>query len=279
MGTLREYRDRPHWSFSALNQFVNICSLQYAFQRVMRLPPAFTPASLSFGSAFHRCAELISLARRDGTVPSPAEASDLFGTVWERQLREDPDVRFEEGEDANMLGCQGREATACLARHMEPAERVLTVSEAFAVPLVDRDGTVLETPMIGEIDAVVERDGQRSLVDWKTAARRWARDKARLDLQPTVFLYGYSLQHGQLPGFRFDVVVKNKTPVLERHPTTRGPDDFERMVRLVRMVESMIAAEHWLPSEQSFYCAGCPYREACRAWHRESGKVSVRMAA
>ena len=34
MGTLREYRARPHWSYSALNQFFNICSLQYAFDRI-----------------------------------------------------------------------------------------------------------------------------------------------------------------------------------------------------------------------------------------------------
>jgi len=47
MPTLEDYRDREHWSFSALNQFVNICSLQYAFDRVYRLPKEFTPVSLS----------------------------------------------------------------------------------------------------------------------------------------------------------------------------------------------------------------------------------------
>ncbi len=34
--------DRPHWSFSSLNQILNICSLQYYFQRVERIEPAFT---------------------------------------------------------------------------------------------------------------------------------------------------------------------------------------------------------------------------------------------
>ncbi len=34
--------DRPHWSFSSLNQVLNICSLQYYFQRVARIEPAFT---------------------------------------------------------------------------------------------------------------------------------------------------------------------------------------------------------------------------------------------
>ena len=34
MATLSDYRERKHWSFSALNQFFNICSLQYAFDRI-----------------------------------------------------------------------------------------------------------------------------------------------------------------------------------------------------------------------------------------------------
>ena len=78
---------------------------------------------------------------------------------------------------------------------------------------------------------------------------------------------------------RFDVVVKNKTPVVEQHVTMRTQDQFDRMVELVKQAEKMIAAEHFLPSEQGFYCSGCPHQEACRAWHRSTARVSVRMAA
>jgi hypothetical protein len=53
MATLAEYRAREHWSFSALNPFVNICALQFAFDRIYRLPKALTPVTLAFGSAFH----------------------------------------------------------------------------------------------------------------------------------------------------------------------------------------------------------------------------------
>ncbi len=74
---------------------------------------------------------------------------------------------------------------------------------------------------------------------------------------------------------RFDVAVKNKKPVIERHVTTRTEDQFHRMVELVKRVESMIASEHFLPSEQSFYCAGCPFQEPCRTWHRTEAGVSV----
>jgi hypothetical protein len=78
---------------------------------------------------------------------------------------------------------------------------------------------------------------------------------------------------------RFDVVVKNKTPVVEQHVTTRTVDQFHRMIELIKRVEDMIAAEHWLPNEQGFYCGGCSHQGACKAWHRQASSVSVRMAA
>lgn len=90
---------------------------------------------------------------------------------------------------------------------------------------------------------------------------------------------GYGIQHGETPEFRYDIVVKNKKPVFEQHTTTRCPDDFHRLASLARLAESMIAAEHFAPSEQSFYCAGCAYQGTCASWHREKARVSVGVAA
>ena len=279
MGTLAEYRDRPHWSFSALNQFFNICSLQYSFDRVYRLPKTFTPVSLSFGSAFHRTLEWVGLTRMEGRVPAPAETADLFQSLWTRQTQEDSDIRYDEDMDADTCANQGREMAACIVNNIDPDEAVVSVNEAFAVPLVDAMGVALETPVIGEIDTVVSKAGRKSLVDWKTSAKRWNKDKAARDWQPTVFLYGYTQKHAQTPEFRFDVVVKNKTPVFEQHVTTRGPDQFLRLVELAKTAESMIAAGHFCPSEQSFYCGGCPHQDACKSWHRDRTKARVNMAA
>jgi hypothetical protein len=279
MATLDEYRDREHWSYSALNQFLNICGLQFYFDRIAKLPRRFTPVTLSFGSAFHRVCEWISLTRKEGKMPKREEAADLFGTLWDRQTREDRNIRFEEDQDENTCSKQGRDMAAALVDNLDHRESVVQVSEAFAVPLMDAQGRVLEKPMIGEIDLVVEKDGRKSLVDWKTAGRRWPKGKAELDLQPTVFLYGYRQLHGELPDFRFDVLVKNKTPVLEQHVTERTQDQFNRMVELVKAVERAIQAEVFLPNEQGFYCGGCPYQDACKAWHRQASRVNVKMAA
>lgn len=118
-----------------------------------------------------------------------------------------------------------------------------------------------------------------TIVDWKTSARRWAKDQAERNLQPTAYLYAWRQLTGTNPAMRFDVVVKNKTPVVEKYETTRTADRFQRMVELAKRVEKMIAAEHWLPNETGMYCSGCAYQEACKAWHRASSRVHVSMVA
>jgi putative RecB family exonuclease len=212
-------------------------------------------------------------------MPKPEEVSDMFQCFWERQLAEDDNIRFDKGMDAESCAKQGRDMVACAVNNINPEEQVVAVNEAFCVPLTDALDYSLEKPLIGEIDCVVSLNGHKMLVDWKTAGSRWPKTKAAKDWQPSAFLYGYSLTHGEIPEFRFDVVVKNKTPVFEQHFTQRGQDDFLRLVELAKLAESMIAAEHFAPSEQGFFCSGCPHQAACLNWHIERARVSVRLAA
>ena len=59
---LSDYRDRPHWSFSSLNQLLSVCSLAWKFSHIDKLPRPFTPVSLIMGSAYHRVMEFIARA-------------------------------------------------------------------------------------------------------------------------------------------------------------------------------------------------------------------------
>ena len=138
---------------------------------------------------------------------------------------------------------------------------------------------VLEKPLVGELDCRLSKGDNMIIVDWKTSARRWPKDQADKSLQPTAYLYAHRQLHNADVSMRFDVIVKNKTPVFEQYVTTRTTDQFHRMIEQVKMVERMIAAEHFLPNENSFYCASCPHQGACKAWHRETTRTSVRMGA
>lgn len=58
-----------------------------------------------------------------------------------------------------------------------------------------------------------------------------------------------------------------------------GLSDFLRLVEMAKLAQSMIAAEHFAPNEQGFYCGGCPHQEACRTWHVERSRTVVPVAA
>lgn len=278
MPTLDDYRKRPHWSYSSLNGLLNICSLQWAFERVYKIPKQFTPLTLSFGNTYHRVMEWIGMERLAGKKPAVKAAGDLFMSLWERQVKEDA-TRFDEGESAESCGEQGRGLVACMLDTIDPDEEVLGLNEAFAVPLTDADGVTLEKPLIGEIDCVVRASTGKTMVDWKTAARRWPKDKAATDLQATTFCHAYRLLHDEDIAFRFDVAVKNKTPVYESHITRRDPESGLRLVELAKKAEMMVEHGIFFPSDQSFYCGTCPFTEACRNWHREAARRTVQMAA
>jgi len=272
--SLSNYRDRPHWSYSSLNQLLNICSLQWFFEKIEKLPKPYRPVSLAFGNVFHRVMEFVALHRMEAKLPAATETRDLFHTLWEREQQEGPALEETEDDPAT-IGEQGAGLVAAYLEHIDPEERVLDISKAFAVPVGSS-----ERPLIGEIDCVTESHGEVELVDWKTSARRWPKDQADKSLQPTIYLFGMSqIQPGCTRKFRFDVAVKNKTPVIERNYTTRRPDDFTRLIRLVEKAEQIVQRELFYPSDQSFACNGCPFLEPCRAWHRQQVRTTVNLAA
>ena len=272
---LSDYRERPHWSYSSLNLLLNICSLQWMFEKIEKLPRPFTPVSLIMGSAYHRVMEFIAMHRLEGRLPAPAETRDLFHTLWERERKEGPPM--EKSEDPpEKLAEQGAGLVVAYLQQIDPRERVLEFNQAFAVPVGNS-----ERPLIGEIDTITaDATGEVTLIDWKTSARRWPKEQADKSLQPTAYLYAYGqLKPGCTDKFRFDVAVKNKTPVVELNPTTRTPDDLLRLERLVEKADQIVQHELFYPCDQSFACAGCQYAEACKAWHRQAARKTVNLAA
>lgn len=275
MTTLQDYRDREHWSYSSLSEILSICSLRWAFQRLYRLVPEFKPASMSFGSAFHRALEWVAHLRREGKQPKDAEASDLFDELWRRQLDEDREVKFDEESNAETCAVQGREMVACFVRETDPEERVLRVNQAFCVPLVDAGGNTLQKPLVGEMDCLVEKNTETLVIDWKTSSKRWSPNMVHRHMQPCAYLLAAQVDPSPRPvtAFRFDIVVKNKTPVLERHTTTRTGDQMHRFVELVKLADRMVEHEVFVPNEQGFYCNGCGFLSACKNWHRTRARL------
>ena len=259
---LRQERER-YWSQSRIGLFL-LCSLKYAFAYVYKAKPEFTSVALPLGSATHRTLEMMALSQKEGQSMPRDDCRDLFAEIWRRQQEEDKNIRFGEGEDAETVLNQGMDVVAAFRDGIDESEEVLGVSEAMAVPLIDAAGNVLPDPLIGELDLLVRRgDGQKLIVDWKTSGQRWPitkgrkKGKADIEIQPTAMVYAYRQTHGETPAFRYDIVVKNKTPVLQQVETTRCEDDFHRMVEIIKAIDAAVQAEAFVP-QPGFMCACMP---------------------
>jgi len=274
--SLASLRRQPHWSFSRINGLVNYCSLAWAFRYVHRLKPRFTPVSLVFGSAFHSALAFHATRRLHGQEATVPDCQEVFADLLtENCRREGAPVRFGEGETIGTLITQGQRMLATYLTSLDPEEEVEAVSMPFSVPLMDALGRLLDKPLIGEFDLVVRKGGIRTIVDWKTSARRWPKGKAESDLQATCYLWADQQLRYTGTHFRFDIVTKTKVPVCECHPATRDDEDFVRLGQLVRVLERVVANECFHPQEGGWQCANCPYATACKVWHRERAKSHV----
>jgi CRISPR/Cas system-associated exonuclease Cas4 (RecB family) len=48
----------------------------------------------------------------------------------------------------------------------------------------------------------------------------------------------------------------------------RTPEQFQRLVTLAKVAERLVQHELFYPAEQGFYCGGCGFQGACKAWQR-----------
>jgi putative RecB family exonuclease len=261
--TLMELRKRPHWSFSSLNSLLNICSLQWKFQKIDKLTPTHASVNLVAGSCHHRTLDQVYLARKLGMPMTIEEAQELYTEDWRRSSGEE-NIKY--GKlDAQGVEEQGRGLIQIAWDNIDDSERVIQVGEVFAVPMV-YGGRFLSKPLVGEFDLVVEKDGQPLVIDWKTSATRWAKTKADKSLQATAYSWAYQQKHGFNPDVRFDVAVKNKTPVFETHRTRRDPDDWTLLGMFAAKAETIVEKELFYPSLDSFACSGCAFKGACEEW-------------
>jgi hypothetical protein len=254
---------RPHWSYSQLNTLMQ-CPLQYKFRYVERREPEFVPDYFPFGTAVHAAHKTMCEALKEGNDPVEADALQTFSETWE-VLGRNPQLRFSKGKDWDNLKSLGQAMVKVLFQEM-PREHVIAVDEGFTVPLITADGEVLDKPLYGIFDLIVETDDGLCVVDLKTGARKMQQEDVDADLQVVSYLYAIS-QIAENPGkvlFRFDLITKNpKRPLYVTYSTERNGQDFSKLVRLFQKAEAEVQNGVFLP-RRSWRCKTCSYRSGCQ---------------
>ncbi len=261
---------RAVWSYSQLNQISNICALQYRFQRIDRLEPEFTSQNLVYGSAIHAAASWLWRLRKDGARVQPGEIRDVFAGTLEKLAGEAGRVQYDEGDTLASLSKEGQALIDVLVAGQRDDEKILEVDLPFEVPLTNSLGETLDKPLVGELDLLVSKgpEGRLTIVDLKTAAKRYTEDKVDRDLQPNAYVYALTwlFPEKEVGSFEFSVILKNKKPELVTYPTTRGLQDFDRLFALAKSADKLIQAGAFLPNRGSYFCKSCAFQDACDKW-------------
>ena len=253
---------RAYLSYSAINTF-RACPLQFKFRYLDGLPEESVSASLVFGSAIHRAAELqFNRLMAGESPPHLDELLVAYHDAWRDQVGK---VQFAKGDD---LASLAQLATRMLdvfrtSAVAQPAGTVLGIEEEL------RGSIISGVPdLLGRIDLLVETDEAVVITDLKTSRSRWTREQAK-DASEQLLLYS-ELVKDLVPGktlrLRFAVLTKTKEPALDVHDLPVEPQRADRIKRVVERVWRAIEAEHFFPAPSPMNCPGCPFRGPCRSW-------------
>jgi putative RecB family exonuclease len=246
-----------HLSYSQVSTYLT-CPLRYKLHYVDLIPPAFTSASLTFGSAIHEAVAAYYQSRLEGDPIRPDQMLDVYRDTW----RNAEGVKFFNGDNEESLLAKAQQLISVFHEQVDPHVTVVGVEEFFEFQV---EGV---PPFQGFIDLIEESpDGAVTVADLKTAAKKMADNAVHSNLQLTA----YSIGAGAL-GFdpdqltlRLDVLTKTKNPEMTRYETRRTEAERERFVRLVKQVWLAIEHHAFFPRED-WHCGQCAWADHCREW-------------
>jgi len=258
-----------HHSYSAINTYADVCSLQYRFRYLDRLPQERVGSALVFGSAVNAALIAIDQDLAKGRTPHLEAAFAVLRSYLEGAYgKRDLPVVSTRDESVEDLYEKGEKMIGHYAENLIPDEVPVEMPRRFTVPLIDADGEALPRPLVGEVDRVVRtKSGRKAIIDWKTAASRWSPERIMKDDQATAYLLAGEFILGETPEFfRYDLLLKTAKPAVERYYVERTDRQKRRFVRKVKIVDRAIQTGVFVPNDLSFACPTCPFRGACEKW-------------
>lgn len=255
---------------TALSQYL-ACPLRFYFQRVLGLPQHTVCSSLVLGSAVHAAlSEYHRTVQQD--VPTDTEKLQcVFTEAWYQREKE-ARILYRDGEEGDDLLAQG---IALIEVYLEepPPQNILGIEQEMIVPIHNSRGEYLETPLVAVADLITEDNEELTVHEFKTSGRSFSTSEAETSLQPTCYVNAASVAFGHPATFSYTVLIKTKTPRVQRLTTARRDEDLGRLGDLIENVERAVQARIFYPIESPLNCSACPYRGPCRRWGRPAASA------
>lgn len=254
---------RPHWSYSAISQYLS-CPLRFYFQRVQRLPQMMVGSSLVLGSSVHAAlAEYHRTVQQDEPTDT-AKLHKIISDTWTKRENETR-ISYRDGENQAELLAQGISLVELYLKE-PPPENIIAIEQEIIAPLHNSQGEYLETPLAAVADLITEGNEELTVREFKTSGRAYSEMEAETSLQPTCYINAVQETLGISPSVEYTVLVKTKTPKIQRLTTVRNEDDLARLGDIVENIERAIQANVFYPVETPLNCSTCPFRQPCREW-------------
>lgn len=255
--------DRPHWSFSAINQYLR-CPLQFYFERILCLPRASTSSSLVFGSSVHHALAIY----HDGIHKNrEVKIEDLQNSIREKwsDQSEGKRIDYKDGEKPDLLIEQAITLVELYVQEPKPTN-IVCVEKRMTVPLHNSDGYVLEKPLVAVADLVTCHEDKIHITELKTAAKAYSDFEIHSSLQATCYVNASQEMFGEMATVEYAVLVKTKTPKIQRMTTRRDENDLGRLGDLVETIQRAVDSQAFYPIESTMNCSTCAYRRECVEW-------------
>jgi DNA helicase-2/ATP-dependent DNA helicase PcrA len=234
-------------SFRQIDDY-RTCPLKYHYVHRLRVP-LLAHHRVVYGSAVHKAVQAHFRARLEGRAFDEDALVAAFRAAWVSEgflSREHEEQRLRAGEE--MLR---RFHRAEAAHPLQP-----TAVETDFTFYVDR------TKVVGRYDLVVERDGEATILDFKTGAvddLDRARERARESLQLDVYALAWLRTQGSLPArvelrFLESGLIGGRKPTLEEAAATEEG---------IRSLAARIRAREFPASPSYMACGQCAFRDIC----------------
>ncbi len=255
--------DRPHWSYSAISQFQS-CPLRFYFQRVLRLPQPSVSSSLVLGSSVHK---VLAEYHRTIQEDEPTDVAGLHKILTESWNEREGELRivFRNGEDREEQIARG---IALIEAYLQepPPQNIIGIEQEILAPIHNSRGEYLETPLLAVLDLITEGHEELTVCEFKTSGRSYSEMEVETSLQPTCYVNAVQEIVGVTPIVEYTVLIKTKTPRVQRLITVRDDQDLGRLGDIVENIERAIKAGVFYPVESPLNCSSCPFRQPCREW-------------
>jgi len=241
------------------------CTLQYYFERVQKLPRKFTSDAQVLGSALHSALAEYHRKLQAGESAQPHQIRATYLAAWDEQVSRGQVVASGDKSlaDSRSLGI----ALVDVYLTEPPPENILAVEQTMMSPIANSRGEYLERPIMVVVDLITRQgDGGLQVGELKTAGRAYSESEVATSLQPTFYANTLYEMTGEEPAVEYTILVKTRTPKLQRIEAIRTTSDYQRLGDLIQAVELGVEAGVFYPNESPMNCSGCSFLRECRGW-------------